>query len=233
LIKKRKIDMTANTEELELKDGLSLNAAMSVSQPLSKRAIRAAISFLAVGSLCESIPLLTLLTKHPLPWLLNWGVGTPLAWEMAAIVFALYTRQTIRSCPLIQAWWLRWHTLRLLAVPAALVTGFFEEALFRKFLMDYVAHQVSNSGWGLALQVLVSALVFGVAHAIWGLARGSMTDAFWAVCYTSLLGGALAVVYLVGGRSMAPCIAAHIAINLVCEPWMCLSAASGAWRRRA
>jgi membrane protease YdiL (CAAX protease family) len=223
--------MTASNEELELKDGLSLNAAMPVSQPLSKRAIRTAISFLAIGSLCESIPLLTLLSKHPLRWLLNWGSGTPLAWVLAALVFAVYILHTIRSSPLIQAWWLRWHTLRLLAVPAALITGFFEEALFRKFLMDYVAHHVSNSGWGLALQVLVSALVFGAGHAIWGLARGSIASALWAMYYTSLLGGAMAVVYLVGGRSMAPCIVAHIAINLVCEPWMILSAASGSWRR--
>ena len=224
--------MTASAEDLELKDRLSMNAALPVSPLLSKRAIRIAIAFLAGGSLCESFPLLTLLSKHPLPWLLNWGSGTPLAWVLAAFVFALYVLQTIRSSPLIQAWWLRWHTLRLLAVPAALVTGFFEEALFRKFLMDYVAHQVSNSGWGLALQILVSGLLFGVGHAIWGLARGSITGALWAMYCTSLLGGALAVVYLVGGRSMAPCIAAHIAINLVCEPWMILSAASGLWRKR-
>jgi hypothetical protein len=224
--------MISNAEEQELKDRISPDITLSVPPPISKKAIRVTITFLGGGALCESMPLLTLLTNHPLPWLLNWGVGSPLAWILATLVFALYSWQTIRASSLIQDWWLRWHALRLLAVPVAMITGFFEEALFRKFLMDFVAQMATNTAGKLALQVLVSALAFGAGHAIWGLARASLRNALWAALYTTALGGALAVVYLVGGRALAPCIAAHIAINLVCEPWMILSAATGSWNKQ-
>ena len=138
---------------------------MPVSPPLPKRAIRVAITFLAGGALCEGIPLLTLLGNHPLSWLVNWGIGTPLAWMLATLVFALYSWQTIRVSSLIQAWWLRWHWLRLVALPAALITGFFEEALFRKFLMDFVARMTANNAGGLAVQVLLLPVDFG-AYAV-------------------------------------------------------------------
>jgi membrane protease YdiL (CAAX protease family) len=224
--------MITNAAGLKMKERLSWNVPRLAPALFSKKAIRVAISFLAGGALCEGIPLLTLLGNHPLPWLVNWGIGTPLAWMLATLVFALYSWQTIRVSSLIQAWWLRWHWLRLVALPAALITGFFEEALFRKFLMDFVARMTANTTGGLALQVLASALVFGGCHALWGLARGSLRNALWAALYTTVLGGALAVVYLVGGRALAPSIAAHIAINLVCEPWMILSAATGSWHKQ-
>lgn len=41
---------------------------------------------------------------------------------------------------------------------------------------------------------------------------------------TGLLGIALAVVYLASGRILAPCIWAHVAINLILEPWLLIAA---------
>jgi len=41
---------------------------------------------------------------------------------------------------------------------------------------------------------------------------------------TALLGGALAIVYVIGGRSLAPCVAAHFAINALLEPGLVLAA---------
>ena len=205
---------------------------MSAEIGFSRRAIWVAIGFLGGATLCEGFPLLTIFDARPIPWLVNWGVGTGLAWVLAALVFALYVRHTLWSSELILRWRWRWHPLRLLAVPMALVTGMFEEAFFREFLMDYTARHYGGGGWGPLLQVLVSALVFGLVHAIWGLAGGSLVGAGFAMYYTSLLGGGLAIVYLAGGRGLWPCVAAHVAINLVCEPWMILSAASGAWTVR-
>jgi len=48
-----------------------------------------------------------------------------------------------------------------------------------------------------------------------------------------LLGALLAVVYLIGHRSIGPCIAAHIGLNLFLEPWMIISSATGSWGKRS
>jgi hypothetical protein len=74
-------------------------------------------------------------------------------------------------------------------------------------------------------------VVFGVAHGIWGLFARNIRPAVTATIATSLIGGAWAVVYIVGGRSLAPCIVSHILINFVLEPGMMLSAASGQWNQ--
>ena len=200
--------------------------------PFSPRSLRIAVAFLAGVTVGEGWPLETLFTKRPLPWLVHWGAGTLPAWLLAGAVCALYVVHTVRSSAIIRAWWLRWHWLRLLAVPMALVTGTFEEAFFRKFVMDYVARHYAYPGWTVALEILASAVLFGLVHAIWGLAGGSLLGAGYAMIYTSLLGAGMAIVYLLGGRSLLPCVAAHVAINLLCEPWMILSAASGSWTKR-
>ena len=48
-----------------------------------------------------------------------------------------------------------------------------------------------------------------------------------------IVGAALALVYIMGSRSLAPCAAAHIGINLILEPWLILTSASGSWRKRS
>jgi membrane protease YdiL (CAAX protease family) len=111
----------------------------------------------------------------------------------------------------------------------ALLTGFFEEAFFRKTVMDIALQH----GQGAVLQVGISALVFGAAHAIWVVFGGKLRAALAIVISTSLLGGLLAVVYLFGGRSVGPCIAAHIGLNLFLEPWMIMSSVTGSWGRQS
>jgi hypothetical protein len=44
---------------------------------------------------------------------------------------------------------------------------------------------------------------------------------------TMILGCALAIVYLVGRRSLAPVITAHMLIDMAIEPWLLLFAVSG------
>jgi hypothetical protein len=161
--------------------------------------------------------------------------GTLPAWISAATVMGVYVAYSASRSPVIAlyafrpaAWGPVWG-LRLFAIPMALVTGFFEEAFFRKSIMNMAEHH----GFGLVAQVLISALVFGVAHAIWGIFGGKFRAALAVMLATSALGGLLAVVYLVGGRSVGPCIAAHIGLNLFLEPWMVISSATGSWGKRS
>ncbi|GGH97152.1 lysostaphin resistance A-like protein [Arthrobacter liuii] len=70
--------------------------------------------------------------------------------------------------------------LKLVAVLAALIAGFFEETLFRGVLMDRLA----AAGRSPALHVLISGLVFGGLHfyAFAGLRQPAATHvkATWA-----------------------------------------------------
>jgi uncharacterized protein len=114
------------------------------------------------------------------------------------------------------------------AVLVAVIAGIVEEVYFRKVLMDALA----AGGVGVAVQIAVSGLAFGALHAFWGIG-GGWRVACGAIFATTLLGIALAVLYAADGRVLAPCIYAHIAIDLVLEPALVLSAVDAALRRRA
>jgi len=160
--------------------------------------------------------------------------GNPLAWLLATAFAAAYITYAALRSPVIRTHMLapqRWRgllVLRALAIVMAFVTGFFEEALFRKYLMDIAMHH----GQGPLMQVVISATIFGLAHGIWGIAGGNWRAALGPIVSTALLGSALAIVYLAGGRSLAPCVFAHILINLFLEPWLIITSATNSWGRR-
>jgi membrane protease YdiL (CAAX protease family) len=146
------------------------------------------------------------------------GANAP-AWIAAAITAAVFVGLSIRL-PSVRANLLRFSSLKILALAVAVAAGILEEVMFRKWLMDAIA----TRGGGVLAQIIASATVFGVLHGVWGLFGGSARAAAGATVVTSLLGGALAIVYVVGGRSLAPCIAAHFTINALLEPGLVLAA---------
>jgi hypothetical protein len=91
---------------------------------------------------------------------------------------------------------------------------------------DWVLHD------GGGAVVLASAAVFGLAHGIWGIFAGQWRVAAGATIATAVLGALLGTVYILGGRQLAPCIWAHMAINFAIEPWLMVAAisASTGWR---
>jgi hypothetical protein len=154
--------------------------------------------------------------------------ATPLGWVFAALITAAYVAYAAARIPFISAHMLspsRWRAyaaLRIAAIPMAMISGFFEEAFFRKMMMDQAMHH----GAGVAAQVALTAIAFGAVHAIWGLMRGSLRGAIGAMLATGVLGAALGIVYVAAGRSVEPCIAAHSVINLLLEPWLIIAAAT-------
>jgi len=150
------------------------------------------------------------------------GVGapsiSPLAWVLGLAVAVAYAALSMRTLPFIRAHALDFNGLKLLAIVFALVTGTFEEYYFRKWIMDWLSKRETWILW----QVLVSGVVFGIVHAIWGLFGGSLRAAMMSMAYTTGLGLALAVVYLLAGRQLAPAAWSHILVNLAIEPWLLL-----------
>jgi hypothetical protein len=151
------------------------------------------------------------------------------AWVAAAVVTAAYVVHAVRALPLVRVHFFDLTALKLVALPFALVTGTMEELWFRRMLMDWAARH----GGSAVLQVLASALVFGLAHGVWGLFGRQWRVAVGACVATGLLGALLGIVYLLGGRQLAPCVWAHMLINLAIEPWLIVSAvAAGTDSRR-
>lgn len=148
--------------------------------------------------------------------------GKPAGWLLAALVTGSFVWVSMRL-PAVRANLFRPSFLKLLALAVAVMAGILEEVIFRKWLMDYL----QGRAIGPIVQVLGSGLLFGLAHGVWGLLGRSLRAAASATVATGLLGAGLAVVYIMSGRSLAPCIATHFLINALLEPGLVLAAVSG------
>jgi hypothetical protein len=145
-----------------------------------------------------------------------------LAWAAAIVISVLYIAYAVRAFPLIRENFFTFNSMKSVAIVFAIVTGTVEELYFRKFLMDWAAHQ----GFAAGVQVIISAVVFGAAHGVWGVIAKQWRMAVGATIATGFLGLLLALIYLAAARHVAPCIWAHMLINLAIEPWLILAAAS-------
>jgi hypothetical protein len=154
--------------------------------------------------------------------------GTATAWILATVITIAYV-WSAATLSAVREWLFRFNGLKLLAIMAAVMAGVLEEVLFRKLVMDALMVR----GFGPVMQVVASALAFGLAHGVW--AFKSRAAGVNAVVSTTLLGAALAIVYIVGDRSLAPCVATHILITALIEPGLILAAVAdrlGVWREK-
>lgn len=184
---------------------------------------------LAALTLGESIPIVESLAGvrvlgfWPLARILT-TPSTALGWVLAAVVAAAFVALTAARNAAIRSRLTQFGALKPLALLMALASGITEELFFRGAVMDVLDHR----GAGPLAQIALSALIFGAVHVVWiGFAgpRGVLP----VIGATTLLGAALAVVYLAAGRSVVPCVAAHVAINAVLEPWLVLTAVERRW----
>lgn len=151
------------------------------------------------------------------------GLSGDLAgWIAALAVTSIFVGFALRL-PSVRANLFAPSLLKLLAIAVAVGAGILEEVVFRRWTMNWLM----ALGYGPIIQVLGAALFFGLAHGVWGLMGKSLRAAIGATVATGFLGGMLAVVYLLAGRSLAPCIVAHFAINLLIEPGLVLAATRG------
>lgn len=137
------------------------------------------------------------------------------------------TGPLLRGAP----WLSDWSTFRIAgALTAALIGGLSEETVYRGFVIS----RARDLGLPAVAQVLLSGLLFGLAHVGWGGLSGSFDPraATAAMVSTGVLGVLFACVYLLAGRSLWPSAAAHALINLAIEPWLMLSAISGTLAHR-
>jgi len=176
-------------------------------------------------------PLMMSIFWGPIPLFQNLGshrgsFAPTIAWILAAATAFAYVTFTMKVIPFVLAMQKEISLFKLLGILAALVGGIVEEVFFRRWIMD----MLMAGGVTPILQVIISGVAFGIAHSSWMLARGDFKFTFPAIFSTTILGILLAIIYLVGGRNLGPCIFAHASINIIIEPWLMLSSISGKWR---
>ena len=146
-------------------------------------------------------------------------------WLLAFIIAVGYIMYTVKVIPFVREHLFTFSWLKVIGIWAAFVSSTVEEILFRQVLMDWLM----NLNYGIVIQILASAIIFGLAHGAWVLLRGDLKIALPVILSTTILGGLLAILYIVADRNLLAPIVAHIIINLFIEPWLILSAVTGSW----
>lgn len=148
--------------------------------------------------------------------------GNLAGWIAALLTTIIFVALALRL-PSVRENLFRPSLLKLLAIALALAAGILEEVMFRRWTMNWLmAHD-----YGSVIQVLGAGLLFGAIHGIWGFMGKSFRAAIGATVATGFLGIMLGIVFLLAGRSLAPCIVAHFLINLLIEPGLVLAATRG------
>ena len=176
-------------------------------------------------------PLASKLLGSPPGFLRNLGFvsgpqGTVVAWCLGLFVAAVYATYAVRNIPLVGEHWRAASPFKVLGILVAVAAAVVEEAFFRRVLMD----ELLGPAWPTVAQVLASGLIFGLAHGIWGIMTRRVAVGVSTMIATGTIGAALAVVYVVGNRSLAPVIVAHFIITATIQPGITFAAFSGQMR---
>ena len=123
---------------------------------------------LGMTSLFMFSPLAMSLFWRPIPLFQNLGFEresiAPLwAWTLATITAVAYVLYTMKAIPLVLAQQKEISLFKLLGILSALVGGIVEEVFFRRWVMDILM----SRDVAPILQVIISGIVFGLAHTAW------------------------------------------------------------------
>jgi membrane protease YdiL (CAAX protease family) len=150
-----------------------------------------------------------------------WRSGRPGAWVLALAVAALTIGSNLRflpkmHIPISYAFAPRgFHLVAALAL--GITAGFCEEVLFRGFLIT----EFARAGYGKAMQVIIPGLSFGFAHV--GYTVHGIGAGLGITVPTALVGMMWGVAYLLGRRSLLPCVIAHFLNDSTALPWVIFS----------
>jgi membrane protease YdiL (CAAX protease family) len=149
-----------------------------------------------------------------------WRLGTSAAWATALAFAALTIASNLRfltamHIPISYAFLPPVGIHLYAALVLGTTAGLCEEVLFRGFLMT----QFQRARYGNAAQVIIPGLVFGLAHMGFAPSQG-IFNTLGIMLPTAFIGMMWGVAYLLGRRSLLPCIAAHFLNDSTALPWI-------------
>ncbi len=100
------------------------------------------------------------------------------------------------------------------ALATGITAGFCEEVLFRGLLMTDFA----RAGYGKTAQIVLPGVAFGFSHL--GYSVHGLLPAIGIMAPTAILGMGWGLAYLLGRRSLTPCIVAHFLNDATALPWI-------------
>lgn len=200
--------------------------------PVSPGVKRSSVIFLVVAGGLMWWPVAAKLLGSPPGFLRDLGFvsgpqGTVLAWCLGLVVAVVYATYAVRNIPLVRGHWRAASPFKVLGILAAVSAAVVEEAFFRRVFMD----EIMGPAWPTFVQVVASGLVFAVAHGIWGIMTRRVAVGIGTMIATGTVGTALAIVYVVGDRSLAPVIVSHFIITATIQPGITFAAFSGHMRK--
>src|SRR5690625_279217 len=89
-------------------------------------------------------------------------------WIFTFIIAIGYVMYTARAVPFVREHLFVFSWLKVVGIWAAFIFSILEEILFRQILMD----RLMSMDYSITIQVLVPALIFGLAHGAWIFLRG-------------------------------------------------------------
>ena len=139
----------------------------------------------------------------------------PKLWALAAaLIFGLVYGVLTASNPGLRPNLSVHDLLKAEAIVAAIVAGAVEEIVSRGYFM----FELQRARTPVAIQILGSGLVFGIAH---------FNYSIYGVASAAVLGLVFASIYHFGKRSLLPVIAGHALIDLIIEPALILWVLAG------
>lgn len=168
------------------------------------------------------------ITNNPTGFINYMGINKtaleiPLSWGVAIFVSICYIIYSARMIPVVRRNLFNFNCwFKLLGVYAAFSSGIVEELVFRQMLMNWL----DINGLHVILQIIISALTFGLLHFSWSLFGKNIKIGIGSAISTFVLGLSLAFIYVIAERNVLPAIIAHVLINLFVEPWLILNAVS-------
>jgi uncharacterized protein len=151
-----------------------------------------------------------------------------LPWILAIALAVLFSGTALATVGRSAQLFSDWSFYRIsLALVIGISAGVSTELIFRGFVMT----QARDAKLSVVIQILLSAVLFALALARFGWGGTPGHQSLWMIVATmpaaGVLGAILAIIYVVGRRSLMPVIVAHAAIDMIVEPGMLIFAAMG------
>src|SRR5699024_2143635 len=113
--------------------------------------------------------------------------NNPTVWIFTFIIVIGYVMYTAEAVPFVREHLFTFSWLKVIGIWAALIFSILEEILFRQILMDWLM----SLDYSITVQVLASAIIFGLAHGVWIFLEGSLKLVFQLYCQLQFLVGYL------------------------------------------